>query len=158
MLRPRLAAFALLLAGLSGCESSVAEVELGEESPLTGIFSGSFRSVGEEITLVGNLRLELTESASGELFGGFTLEAALDDGEFQLPIAGTGPLIGSVSPASVAAMSFTATPDFCPYHTVHFSGSYDRRSGALVVGGVIDILDPMCAVQLSFPSTIPMRR
>ncbi len=144
---------------LAGCPSNVTEPETGPETPLTGRFTGRFLARADSVTtLDGYLTLELTEADTGELEGTFTLEGTLDDGDLELGISGAGPLSGSVSPASIGQVYFTATPDFCPDHTVDFGGSYDRRTGGLVVGGVIDILDGTCAVVLAFPSTIPMRR
>jgi hypothetical protein len=43
------------------------------------------------------------------LTGAFTLEGELDDGEFQQPIAGTGPLVGAVAADQIATLYFTAT-------------------------------------------------
>ncbi|MGE0160126.1 MAG: hypothetical protein AB7T31_12015 [Gemmatimonadales bacterium] len=160
MLRSRVATLGALGAVLAGCGGAVAPVDVGgEDTELTGTFAGAFRSVGDGmITLDGYLTLELAETSPGQIVGGFTLEGVLDDGVYQQSIAGSGPLEGSVSQSSVAPMSFTATPDFCPDHTVDFSGTYYRRTGALLVAGAIDILDPACAVQLTFPSSIPMQR
>jgi hypothetical protein len=82
----------------------------------------------------------------------------VDYGDFQQPIAGGGPLIGGVSPDQIALLFFTATPDFCPSHTVDFTGTYDRRFGRLLVGGPIYVLDVDCAVLFTFPSTIALSR
>jgi len=149
---------ALLAVILSGCGSSVTEVVPGEDAVLTGRFRGPFRSPGEGIELNGFLTLHLEESATGDFTGDFTLEGELDDGEFQLPIAGTGPLVGFVGPEQVATLHFTATPDFCPQQSIEFAGYFDRRVAVLLVSGPILILDGACGVALTFPSTISMRR
>jgi hypothetical protein len=148
----------VLASMLVGCPSNATEPEGDSGSALTGRFEGSFLAVDDSVVLDGYLTLDLTESAAGSLSGTFALEGMLDDGEFQQPIAGAGPLTGSVSPTSIGLLHFTATPDFCPQHPVEFNGNYDRRSGGLLVGGEIDILDGVCAVVFTFPSTIPMRR
>jgi hypothetical protein len=158
MLRLRIPVMAVLACALAACPSNVADPEGGAESPLSGRFEGDFIAAHDTLTLDGRLTLQLTESTTGELNGTFALEALLDFGEFQQPIAGGGPLTGSVTATALALLSFTATPDFCPQHTVDFAGSYDRRAGGLLIGGEIDILDGTCVVLYSVPSTIPMRR
>jgi hypothetical protein len=158
MRRLRLVALAMLAVSLAGCPENVTDPEAGAESPLTGRFEGAFRAAYDTITLDGYLTLELTESESGSLTGGFKLEALMDYGDYEVAIAGAGPLTGSVTPTTIGLLTFIATPDFCPDHEVDFGGTYDRRAGTLLVGGEIDILDSMCEVEVSFPSTIGMRR
>jgi hypothetical protein len=158
MPRQPIAVPALLALTLSGCGSSVTEAVPGEDAVLTGEFSGPVRSEDQGILLEGFLTLDLTESDAGQLTGDFALEGTLDDGEFQQPIAGTGPLVGAVSADQRATLSFTATPDFCPEQSIEFVGYFDRRVAGLVVSGPIVILDAACEVALVFPSTIPMRR
>ena len=156
----RVASAALTAAVLSACgEGSGTDPVTEDERDLTGTFGGGFASVGDSAALLGYLTLELTEERStGALTGGFALEATVDDGAFQQPIAGGGPLIGGVSPTEIALLYFTATPDFCPSQPVEFTGTYDRRYGTLLVGGQIHVLDADCAVLLTFPSTISLTR
>ena len=149
---------ALLALTLTACGSSPTEVVYGEDAVLTGEFSGPFTSQDQGIVLDGFLTLDLGEADTGELTGRFTLEGDLDDGEFQQPIAGTGPLVGGVSSDQVATLHFPATPDFCPEQSIEFAGSFDRRNAGLTVSGPIVILDAACEVALVFQSTIPLRR
>jgi len=158
MSRYRPVASALLVVTLSGCGRSVAEVVPSEDAVLTGEFTGRFTSQDQGIALDGFLTLQLEESSTGDFTGDFTLEGELDDGEFQQPIAGTGPLVGFVGPDQVATLYFTATPDFCPQQSIEFAGHFDRRVAGLMVSGPILILDGACTVVLTFPSTISMRR
>jgi hypothetical protein len=159
MTRRRIVVSALLSVTVAGCGSSVTdEMTPGEDAVLTGRFTGRFTSQDQGIRLEGFLTLELEESDTNELFGSFKLEGTLDDGEFQEPIAGNGPLVGAVFPDQVANLYFTAMPDFCPQQSIEFTGSFDRRVASLVVSGPILILDSACAVLLAFPSRIPMRR
>ncbi len=149
------------LAGLVACGSTPVEAPEPvpeEERILTGTFRGTFRSQDQGIVLDGHLTLDLTELSTGELIGEFSLEGTLDDGEVQQPIAGSGPLVGAVAPDDVAQLSFTAEPDFCPGHTIDFSGTFHRLLAGLRVNGPIVIFDSSCAVVLTFPSSIPMRR
>jgi hypothetical protein len=156
----RLASACLVAAVLASCGGSSGTGPDSEaEHPLTGTFDGEFLAVADSVALLGHLTLELTEeSANGALSGTFALEATLDYGEFQEPIAGGGPLVGGVSPDQIALLFFTATPDFCPTHRVDFTGTYDRRFGALLVGGPIYVLDVDCSVLFTFPSTIALSR
>ena len=158
MPRYRVLASALLAATLSSCGRSAIEAVPGEDAVLTGEFTGRFTSQDQGILLEGYLTLDLEESDAGGLSGSFTLEGTLDDGEFQQPIAGTGPLLGSVSADQVASLHFTATPDFCPEQSIGFTGHFDRRNAGLMVSGAILILDPACTVVLSFASMISMQR
>ena len=154
----RILTAALLGTAPMACGHSTADVPTDQEAVLDGEFTGRFMSEDQGILLDAFLTLELIESPQGELEGGFALEGVLDDGEFQQPIAGTGPLVGSVSPDPVAPLSFTARPDFCPDRTIAFAGYFDRRVAVLLVSGPIVILDAACEVVLSFPSTISLRR
>jgi hypothetical protein len=149
---------ALLALSVSGCGSSATEAVPGEDAVLTGEFTGRFTSEDQGILLDGFLTLDLVESDDGGLTGSFTLEGELDDGEFQQPIAGTGPLAGAVSADQMATLHFTATPDFCPDQSIEFGGFFDRRNAGLLVSGPILILDAGCAIALVFQSTISMQR
>ena len=149
---------ALLCAALIACGSSTSEVQPDQEAVLTGKFTGRFTSDAQGILLDAFLTLELDESSEGELQGGFSLEGILDDGEFQQPIAGAGPLVGSVTSEQLAPLFFTATPDFCPDHRIEFAGYFDRRNAGLLLSGPIVILDAACEVVLTFPSTISLHR
>jgi hypothetical protein len=157
---PRLASVSLVAVALAACGGSSGTGPVSEEEHvLTGTFDGEFLAVADSVVLLGHLTLELTEeTASGALGGAFALEAVVDYGEFQQPIAGGGPLVGGVSPDQIALLFFTATPDFCPSHPVEFTGTYDRRYGTLLVGGQIYVLDGDCAVLFAFPSTISLTR
>ena len=140
------------------CVASTADVQPEQRAILNGKFTGRFTSEDQGVLLDGFLTLDLIESAGGTFEGSFALEGTLEDGQFQQPIAGTGPLVGSVSPDEVAALSFTASPDFCPDRTIEFAGYFDRRVAGLLVTGPIVILDSACEDVLSFPSTISLHR
>jgi hypothetical protein len=57
----------------------------------------------------------------------------------------------------VATLLFTATSDFRPEQSSS-RASFDRRHVGLVVSGPILILDGSCAVVLTSPCSIPLRR
>jgi hypothetical protein len=149
---------ALLVSALTACIESTADVQPDQQAELNGRFTGRFISEDQGILLDGFLTLDLSESSTGTLEGTFGLEATVDDGQFQQPIAGAGPLVGSVSSDPVASLSFTATPDFCPNRTIEFSGFFDRRIAGLLISGPIIILDAACEDVHSFPSTISLHR
>lgn len=153
-------ALAAVLAACGDAEAPLAllPAELPNSDPsLAGTFYGAFHGLDQGVALAATVAFTFTES-SGLLAGTFGIEGRLDDGLRPTDIAGSGVVAGTVTLGDHAIVSFTAQPDFCQGHTGDFKGVYNRLTGVLGIAGEVVVLNQFCAVILTYPIDLAMRR
>ena len=96
--------------------------------------------------------------SEGDLSGSYSNDGFLNDGQIQVAIQETGSISGTVSPGQNPSVNVTLRSGKCPSQAAAFSGAYDSANRVITMRGSVDILDLDCAVFLSYPITLLLRR
>lgn len=145
----------LLLAGCGG-DSPTAPSQQFES--IAGSYAGQMAGISQGVVLDAVFTISISQSG-GSASGNYTMSGTLNDGTYQVSIAGAGPLSGTVASGTNPSVNLAIKVPGCPNYQANFSGAYDSTNRRLTITGPVDIFqNNSCTVALSYPTTIILTR
>jgi hypothetical protein len=146
----------LLLLAACGGDSPTSPTQQFES--IAGNYTGQMVGLSQGVALDAVFAISLSQT-SGSVTGNYTLTGTLNDGTYQVNVAGAGPMSGTVASGTNPSVNLTVKVPGCPNYQANFSGAYDSANRRLTITGPVDFFpQDSCTVALSYPTTIILTR